>query len=371
MAILCPFPQGVAAGQRLKYEQYLDRWRAAGWDIDVRPFMDQAMWSIAYQPGHLWAKALGSLRGLARRRHQIRDLDRFDLVYLFLWGSPIGSARIERTIRKRARRMIYDIEDNILGAEAPADQASVNPLLRRLRGQDKIRFLVASADHVIASSPELADRCRVINENRSATSISSSIDTDRFVPVNPYANDRIPVIGWTGTFSTRPYLDLLADVFRRLSAERRFKLRVIGNFDFAMPGVDVEVLRWSAEREVEQLQGIDIGVYPLPRDEWVAGKSGLKAIQYMAFGLPCVASRAGHTPNIIAHDDNGLLVDTDDEWLSALRRLIDEPDLRRRLGERARRDAVARYSLNAVGRDYSAVIDKVMQRVGAEAHAGR
>lgn len=369
MLVLCPFPQGVAAGQRLKYEQYLDQWRAMGWLVEVRPFMDRAMWSIAYEPGHLMAKAFGTVRGLFRRRRQIRDLSRFDLVYLFLWGTPIGSARVERTIHARARRLIYDIEDNILSVETPAGQASVNPLLQRLRGQDKIRFLVEGADHVIASSPALAERCRVINRFSAATYISSSVDTDRFIPAVQYDNDHVPVIGWTGTFSTRPYLDLLGGVLRRLAKERQFRLRVIGNFDFAMPGVDVEVLRWSAAEEVEQLQGIDIGLYPLPRDEWVSGKSGLKAIQYMAFGLPCVASDAGHTPNIIRHGENGLLVNSDDEWLAALLRLIDEPGLRRKLGQQARRDAVERYSLQAVGRDYAAVIESVMAdtRTGAQA----
>ena len=96
-------------------------------------------------------------------------------------------------------------------------------------------------------------------------------------------------------------------------------LRVIGNFDYEFPGVDLEVIRWNADREVEQLQGIDIGVYPLPFDDWVSGKSGLKAIQYMTLGLPCVATDVGTTPLIIRHGDNGLLVRTEDEWLEALR----------------------------------------------------
>jgi glycosyltransferase involved in cell wall biosynthesis len=149
-------------------------------------------------------------------------------------------------------------------------------------------------------------------------------------------------------------------VFQQLAKERAFKLRVIGNFDYELPGVDLEVLRWSAEQEVQQLQAIDIGVYPLPFDDWVGGKSGLKAIQYMMLGLPCVATDVGTTPLIIRHDDNGLLVRTEEQWLDALRRLLDDPALRRRLGEQARRDAVANYSVKAVAADYRRVLASVM-----------
>jgi len=115
---------------------------------------------------------------------------------------------------------------------------------------------------------------------------------------------------------------------------------------------------------VEDLQAIDVGVYPLPADEWVTGKSGLKAIQYMAFGLPCVATEVGTTPMIIRDGENGLLVRNDDEWLSALIRLIDDPALRRRLGEQARKDAVRRYSTSAVAGDYRAVLESVIGSSG-------
>ena len=150
-------------------------------------------------------------------------------------------------------------------------------------------------------------------------------------------------------------------MLRRLAKEREFRLRVIGNFDFELAGVDTEVLRWSEAEEVEQLQGIDIGLYPLPADDWVSGKSGLKAITYMMMGIPCVATDVGTTPLIIQDGDNGLLARTEDEWLEGLRRLIDDAALRRAIGERARDDAVANYSRKAVAARYRAVLDAVMQ----------
>lgn len=357
--VLCPFPCGVAAGQRLKYEQYFDDWAAAGYTVTVSPFMDTAMWREAYRPGRLWGKAIGFLRGQIRRYRDLRRIAEYDLVYLFMWGTPVGTASYERTVRRKAKRLVYDLEDNILSGHAIKGGDSPNGLLRLLKGRGKVQYLVRTADHVITSSPLLNEQCLEINEALACTYISSSVNTERFLPVNTYRNERPLTIGWTGTFSSRPYLDLLRPVFVELTRQRRFKLRVIGNFEYEIRGVDLEVLQWSVEREVEQLQGIDIGVYPLPVDDWVGGKSGLKAIQYMAFGLPCVATNVGTTPRIIRDGDNGLLVESEAQWLAALVRLIDEPALRRRLGEQARRDAVTNYSLKAVAADYRRVLANV------------
>ena len=361
LLVLCPFPYGVAAGQRLKYEQYFDDWRALGYDITISPFMDRAMWDIVYAPGNLAGKALGTVRGHLRRLRDFFRIPRYDLVYVFMWATPFGTPIMERLVRALAKHLVFDVEDNVVLDKAASNQHLVNPITRFLKGPGKALYLIRKADHVVTSSPFLNEDCQKINERMACTYITSSIDTDRFQPATPYSNDRKVTIGWTGTFSSKVYLDLLAGVFQRLAERVDFRLRVIGNFDYELPGVDLEVVRWSAEQEVEQLQALDIGVYPLPIDDWVLGKSGLKAIQYMAFGLPTVATEVGTTPRIIRDGENGLLVRTEAEWLDALERLVRDPALRRRLGEAARRDAVAKYSILAVAAEYRRVLADALE----------
>jgi L-malate glycosyltransferase len=356
MLVLCPYPEGVAAGQRLKYEQYFADWRAQGWEIEVSCFMDRAMWDVVWNPGNFISKCLGVLRGHLRRIRDIWRVSGYDLVYIFMWVTPVGTSLFERIIRRFSKALIYDVEDNILGKQQGGDALNPNPLARLFKGAGKARFLIRRADHVVTSSPFLNEFCLKTNEKQACTYISSSVDTERFQPATRYSNEQPVVIGWTGTFSSRIYLDLLSGVFQRLAQKIPFKLRVIGNFDYALPGVDLEVVRWSAAEEVAQLQVLDIGVYPLPIDDWVLGKSGLKAIQYMAFALPCVATEVGTTPMLIRHDENGLLVRTEAEWEQALEALIRDPALRRRLGEAARKDAVAKYSTSAIAGQYRAVI---------------
>ena len=353
--IICPFPQGVAAGQRLKYEQYFDHWRENGYEITVSPFMDMATWNIVYLPGNYVAKILGTLRGHFQRLRDIFRVNKYDLVYVFMWVTPLGSSLLERIFRVLAKKLIYDIEDNVLMEKS----SEVNPFIEFFKGTGKTKYLIKTADHIITSSPFLNDYCLGINKKKACTYISSSIDTDRYLPVNTYSNDRKVTIGWTGTFSSRLYLDLLRNVFIVLQKRCDFRLRVIGNFQYELPGIDLEVIQWTKEKEVEDLQGIDIGVYPLVNDAWVLGKSGLKAIQYMAFGLPTVATNVGTTPRIIQQMENGWLVKTDDEWVQALATLVENPNLRRKLGTAARTTVHANYSRHVIKSNYLNIINKL------------
>ena len=361
MLVLCPFPQGVAAGQRLKYEQYFDDWRAAGYEITVSPFMNMDTWRIAYEPGNYLQKGLGVLRGHWRRVKDLFRVRHYDLVYVFMWVTPFGSTIFERLVRRLARKLVFDVEDSVIIDTKSIDTKEViHPIARLIRSPGKARHLIRTADHVITSSPFLNDTCLGINEKRACTYITSSVNTDRFLPATSRSTAAPVTIGWTGTFSSKVYLDLLREMFPKLAKRIDFRLKVIGNFDYELPGIELEVVRWSAEREVEDLQSFDIGVYPLPIDEWVLGKSGLKAIQYMALGIPTVATRVGTTPLIIRDGENGLLVDTEEEWLDALERLVRDPELRQRLGQAARLDAEALYSTKAVAALYRGVLASVM-----------
>jgi len=357
MLVLCPFPQGVATGQRLKYEQYFDDWSQAGYDIDVSCFMDLAMWNVVYQPGHYSPKILGVLRGTVRRITDLFRIHRYDVIYVFMWVTPFGTTVLERIVRACSKRLIFDVEDNVLVGQSLPKSYNANALIQFLKGPNKADYLIRTADHVITSSPFLNETCLRINARKCCTYISSSVDTDRFLPATPYSNDKPVVIGWTGTISSKIYLEMLRDVFLELARRVPFKLKVIGNFDFEFPGVDLEVVRWSEAREVSDMQTLDIGVYPLPKDSWVLGKSGLKAIQYMAFGLPCVATDIGTTPLLMTHRVNGMLVNTEEEWVSTLEELVRNPDLRQRLGSSARSDAVAKYSTRAIAALYRNVIN--------------
>ena len=356
--IICPFPKDVAAGQRLKYEQYLNHWRENGYEITVSPFMSQSMWTVVYLQGRYFAKILGTIRGYFHRFYDLFRISKYDIVYVFQWVTPFGSTLFERIVRLLSKRLIYDIEDNTVTAVS----SSVNSVIAPLKNPNKNKFLMKVADYVITSSPILNKYCIDVNNKRKCKYISSSFNTDLFLPINSYNNKRKVVIGWTGTFSSKEYLDLLRSALIDLKSKCDFKLLVIGNFEYEFTEIDLDVIQWSSDSEVQDMQKIDIGIYPLSDDPWVYGKSGLKAIQYMAFGLPVVATNIGTTSQIIGHMKNGCLVNTDKEWVEALEELIKNPGLRKSLGTNARKVVVEKYSISSIKKDYLSIINELYRK---------
>ena len=356
--IICPFPQDVAAGQRLKYEQYFNHWKDNGYEITISSFMNQSMWNVVYLKGRYLSKIIGTITGYLYRLRDLFRISKYDIIYVHMWVTPFGSTLPERIVRALSNKLIYDIEDNTITTVS----SNVNSIIAPLKNSNKNKFLMKMADYVITSSPTLNKHCLDVNNKKKCKYISSSVDTDRFLPVNTYSNNKKVTIGWTGTFSSKEYLDLLRNVLKILRSRCDFKLLIIGNFEYEFPEMDVEVIQWSSESEVKDMQKIDIGIYPLSNDPWVYGKSGLKAIQYMAFGLPTVATNIGTTPKIIEHMKNGLLVNNDKEWVEALEELVKNPKLRKSLGQAARKTVVEKYSTDVIKMEYFSIISRLCRK---------
>ena len=140
MLVLCPFPYGVAAGQRLKYEQYFDQWRAKGWEVNVSSYMDKKMWNVVYKRGNINNKIFGTFRGHFRRIGDLFRVPRYDLIYIFMYVTPLLTSLMERFVCLLAKKVIYDIEDNIHIHQNKFTPNSPNPLIRFLKWPGKVKF---------------------------------------------------------------------------------------------------------------------------------------------------------------------------------------------------------------------------------------
>lgn len=353
IVILCPYPRDTAPSQRLKYEQYLSYLEVQGYRCSIHPFFSPRTYALLYKPGRSLRKVLGVISGLLRRLALLPRIARADGVYIHLHVCPLGPPWLEWLTCRLARAVIYDIDDMV----HLLPTSSVNAPARVLKSSDRYFLLMRRARHVITCTPAL-DRL-VRQHNPHTTDISSTINTTTYQPCNPYSNEGELVLGWSGSHSTAPYLHLLDGVLQQLASRHRLRLLVMGPERFALPGMTLEVVPWSTTVEIPTLQRIDIGLYPLPDDDWVQGKSGLKALQYMALGIPVVASAVGCNDRVVQHGGSGFLVRTEAEWLEALERLIADPQLRRRLGEEGRRVVEARYSVRANRDRYRAIFEQV------------
>ncbi len=352
-----PYPHDKAPSQRLKYEQYYDYFRQHGWEIEHSSFYDDKAWKVIYKKGNYIGKIMALVRGYLRRVGDAFRLRKYDVVYIHLWVTPIKPSFFEWLYSRIAKRIIYDIDDLVFLKNA----SHIAWWKRLLKGTQKPVFLMKHSRHVITCTPFLDEFARKYNAN--TTDISSTINTEAYEPVNAYANDHKLVLGWSGSHSTAPYMLLLTDALNELQEEgRAFKLVVMGYAEFKMPGIkDLEALAWTAEREIPTMQRYDIGLYPLPLDDqWVMGKSGLKALQYMSLGIPTIATAIGANYRVMDDGQTGFLVKTKEEWKEKLRYLMDHPEERRRIGMAAHKRVEQLYSIKANAPVYLRILEAVV-----------
>jgi len=350
---ICPYPENVAPSQRLKYEQYFGHIKAAGYSITVSPFITLPFWKIIYKKGFFLKKAFFTFLAYSKRFGLLFSIRKYDVVYVHLWATPFGPPFYEWLLRKFARKMFYDIDELVYLKNV---KSKANALVTYIKGRKKPIYLMKKADHVITCTPYLDQFTRQFNSQ--TTDISSTVDTEtRYLPVNDYSNNRIVTVGWSGSLNTSKYFYLLENVLKELKKKYQFHIFVMGDAGVKIDGLTIEGIDWKEETEIKNLQRIDIGLYPLPNEEWVLGKSGLKAIQYMALGIPTIATAIGANFRVIENNVSGFLVKSNEEWYDAIGKLIENAELRRQISMAGRKRIEQLYSIKENAKKYLEAIE--------------
>ncbi len=343
LLILCPFPNGRSPSQRFRFEQYIEAWQREGFEVVQAPFWDEDTAAVLYKKGFTRRKVLGFVRGLGRRAKTMLKASRYDYVFVHLGAVPAGPPLVEALCFMRGWRVIYDIDDAIfLGGGSAA-----NPVVGLLRSGAYVRFVAKHADKVVVVNPFLETWARRLNDD--VRLIPTTIDPRYHRPRPAGTDAERVVLGWTGTFTTNVYLDVIREALVALQKERDFTLRVISDIDPGFPELtNYDFVRWRKETEIEDLWPMDVGLMPLTGALVAKAKVGFKAIQYSALAITSVVSDEGSGREVVEDGVTGLVVQNDTaSWLRALRSLIDEPTLRRSMGAAARERIMARYSVPA------------------------
>ncbi|MBY0493474.1 MAG: glycosyltransferase family 4 protein [Cyanobacteria bacterium] len=344
---------------RFRVSQFLPALSAAGFDVTLQPLFDTTLFRLLYRPGNTTRKAAALM---SRTVDRLRALGNdYDMVLIHREAYPIGPPLIERWLGKRVP-MVYDFDDAVY---LPST-SDANRMIASLKRPGKIAEVIRRSSEVIAGNPHLGDYARRYSSHVNV--IPTVVDTTVWAPpAQPVRNEPL-VIGWIGTPTTTQYLMALQDVLSALAKEHHFVLRVSGTVaPVAIPGVRVQNETWSRDREIALFNTCDIGVYPLPNDEWTLGKCGFKAIQFMACGVPVVASPVGVNRQIIEDGTSGLLANQEAEWRNHLRALLTDAALRRRIGAAGRARIEQHYSLQAIAPAVVAVFETAARKVHAHA----
>ncbi|MFZ0773643.1 MAG: glycosyltransferase family 4 protein [Candidatus Sulfotelmatobacter sp.] len=357
MKILFLVPHPVEdAGARYRVHQFLPYLEDAGHTCEVWPFSNQRLFRVLRSKGHFTAKVLETLRCSVRRVIRLANLSQFDLVVIHREVFPFLAPVMENWVLLRHPKVIFSFDDAIYAGHE--DVSSLNhPILYQLKYGRGVDEILRRSLHVIAGNRILADYARRFNSRVSI--VPTVVDCFQYSYKPDRANRGPVTVGWVGSRSTRPYLSAVEPALKSLAEANPGKVRF--RF-FGCPEYQVDVPYFGSfpfrlATEIADLQSIDIGIMPLPDTEWTRGKCAFKAIQYMASGIPTVASPVGITAEIIRDNVSGLLARSADDWFRALNRLVNDEELRRRLALNARSTIEESYSLQVWGPRLVSLLD--------------
>jgi hypothetical protein len=233
--------------------------------------------------------------------------------------------------------------------------------IRRVLGT-KIDKVMRHSSTVFAGNTYLADRARAAGAPRVEI-VPTVVDVDSYNFKSSAIECGRRHIGWIGTPGTwKEYMTPMMPLLGSIAETHGARVLTIGAGQAAEPHPVLDSLPWSEESEVALIHKMDIGIMPLTDTPWALGKCGYKLIQYMACGLPVVASPVGVNADIVEHGVNGFLASTDAEWRDAIGTLLSVPDLRRRMGAAGRKKVERDYSLQVWGPRVAAMLRDVALR---------
>jgi glycosyltransferase involved in cell wall biosynthesis len=331
---LCRYSR-LGSSTRLRFLDLLPLLRQEGLRVDVCSFFDDFYLTRLYVNRRPTVPSLLGYYG--RRLRAMLRTRRYDLVWLEKEALPWLPWWLEGVLLRR-RPYAVDFDD----AWYLRYQDHSNPLVRAsLAG--KLRALVRRSRLAIVGNARLETWAEEAGASR-ILQLPTAVNLDRY-PLAIRAPNEAFTIGWIGSPGTaRAYLPPLAPVFAELATAVGCRLELVGSGPLALPGVTTTILPWSEAEEAHLIGRFDVGIMPLAHDLWSESKCAYKLIQYMAAGLPVVASPVGMNRTVVRDGVNGFFADTAEEWRSALLTLRHDAALRRRMGAAGRRLVEAEFS---------------------------
>lgn len=337
---IVPYPLHKAPSQRFRVELFEPYLQQAGIHYTIAPFMDSNTWDKLYKQGSSLQKAWGIFKGyLHRFKTVLLDVAKYEYIFIHREAAPLGPPVFEWIIAKLWRRkIIYDFDDAIWIPNTSAE----NKLAAWLKCFWKVKHICSWSYKIAAGNDYLAGFAKQFNTK--VTIMPTCVDMERMHKGIKTHTSAKPVVGWTGSHSTLPYIDYVVETIRQLQKEMDFTFLVIANKKPNLDLKDWTFIEWKEASEITDLLKMDVGIMPLVEDAWSEGKCGFKIIQYLSLGIPALASPVGVNKAIIEDGINGYLCSVSSDWNNKLAALIQNNALRAQLGTAGRQKIAAQYS---------------------------
>ncbi|MFA0087033.1 glycosyltransferase family 4 protein [Vibrio sp. 10N.261.51.F12] len=327
------------ASSRLRTMQYISYLEAEGFSIDIQALFDDDYLTCLYAKKQ--QSKLKLIKLFLYRFKALLSSYKYDVIWVEYEIFPYFPAVFERILKLFNVKYIVDYDDAIFHNY----DLSNNPVIKNTLSR-KIDVAMKHASLVVCGNEYLMSRARNSGAN-DVVYIPTVVDYHRYQPIDIVDNSTIN-IGWIGSPSTQKYIVQLAPVFLELAAKHSIKISLVGasaDIHNVFGNLDAEILPWSEELEASYIQSFDIGLMPLVDGPWEKGKCGYKLIQYMACGVPVIASPIGVNTNIVNNNKCGRLAANNEEFYQHLIDLINDSNMRKSMGDYGRKAVVEHYSL--------------------------
>lgn len=330
----------LAASTRQRIVQTIPYLEREGITVDIAPLFDDVCMRSLFTTGKY---GIGNIiKAYAKRMLILLRSRHYDFIWIQYELFPYMFGELESLLRLTNKPIIYDFDDAVFHRY---DQHS-NPIIRRFLG-NKLAPLLKHCAVAFCGNAYLEDYAKQYCTNTHI--IPTTVDINVYKPLIKHTATEKSVLGWIGSPSTWSYCEPMTDFFVSLVKNNLLSMRVVGAGNAVDSNLPFTFRDWSEENEATDIQAMDIGVMPLSDDPWARGKCGYKLIQYMACGLPVIASPVGVNRDIVEHGVNGFLASTEQEWRYAITALVRDAALRKQMGEAGRKKVEAQYAIQTVG----------------------
>lgn len=328
-------------GQRFRFEQYIPALENAGYEIIFSNILNEKNAKIFYSHGRLLAKLRIVIKSFFHRLRDLKKAKECDIIFVYREAYMLGTTYFEKRFAKTGKPVIFDFDDSIW----LNDTSEGNQSLAWMKRPEKTSDICKYSNLVIVGNQYLADY--VLKYNPNIFILPTTINTEYHKPTNCSLKSEKICIGWTGTTTTLKHYDIAIPTLKKLKEKYKDKIyfKVIVNHEKWVRDIDVKFVKWSLENEISDLCEFDIGIMPLPDNEWSHGKCGFKGLQCMALEMPVIMSPVGVNTEIISHGTNGFLAKTEQEWFDILSELIENAELRKKIGKAGRKTVEEKYSV--------------------------
>lgn len=344
--------------QRFRFEQYLDYLNKNGFECHFSYLISEKDDKVFYAKGHYFSKVIIVFKSLLKRLKEILSANKYDIIFVQRECFMLGTSFFEKRFSRSKAKFVMDFDDSIWLQNV----SEGNKSLAWLKNAEKTAEIISYADLVLAGNPYLKEYA--LKYAKNVVVFPTTIDTEEYKrKIKDASNDKI-TIGWSGSVTTVQHFEFAIPILIKLKEKygNIIDFKVIGDANYENKELDIKGLGWNKHTEIDDLSSIDIGIMPLPNDEWSKGKCGLKGLQYMALEIPTIMSAVGVNSEIIQDEENGFLASSEEEWVEKLSLLIESEELRQKIGKAGRKTVVESYSVLANQEKYLSLFKQLISQ---------